>query len=68
MTSGGLTKEQAARLQRYTGRIRCDGTEIYLGRGAPACDPMCESCLLKWIENDLADDARAALQEGRDRG
>jgi hypothetical protein len=50
MTSGGLTKAQAMKLQRFTGRLRCELSDDYDGRREPpTCYPPCEACLLKWL-------------------
>lgn len=51
MTSGGYTKEEAMLLQgEFTGRLKCDDADRYDGKEAPACLPLCEACLLKWLD------------------
>jgi hypothetical protein len=51
MTDGGYTKEEAMALQgEFTGRLKCDDADRYDGKGAPTCLPLCEACMLKWLE------------------
>lgn len=50
MSDGGYTRHTAMRLQAFTGRIKCEAADQYGGRDAPRCLPVCECCLLKWME------------------
>lgn len=50
MTNGGLMMREARGLQKFTGRLRCEAAPMYDGKDPPSCLPVCETCLLKWIE------------------
>jgi len=50
MSSGDLTLEEARALQEFTGRLKCDEADQYDGKDAPTCLPLCEACMLKWLE------------------
>jgi hypothetical protein len=60
MSSGGLSMEEARDLQTFTGRLRCDAPEAYDGKEPPTCMPLCEACLLKWLEVTKVQDESGA--------
>lgn len=49
MTSGGITRKEAMRKQRFTHRMDCGLGDKYDPKDAPRCDPMCSKCLTKWL-------------------
>ena len=46
------TYEQVLARQEFSGRLRCDEADAYTGVDAPTCLPICESCLMKWMEKN----------------
>jgi len=50
MSSGGYTKQAAMKFQTFTGRLKREAADQYDGKTAPTCLPLCEVCLLKWLE------------------
>lgn len=60
MTSGGLTMRQAQSLQKFTGRLTCGNTSQYDGSQPPGCMPVCEACLVKWLEVTAVKDSKGA--------
>lgn len=50
MTSGGLTMEEAMKLQTFNPRKACSPARVkaYQGKRYPRCG--CPACLMKWLE------------------
>jgi hypothetical protein len=50
MTDGDYTKDEAMAFQTFSGRLKCEEADQYDGKEAPTCLPLCEACMLKWLE------------------
>lgn len=56
MTSGDEDMETVRTWQKFTGHLKCEGADTYDGAEPPTCLPLCEACLLKWLEKGAPHD------------